>query len=169
MEPIIQIKDLSFGYSKNEEVFRNITLTINSSEIVGIIGKSGSGKSTLCYTIKGIIPHIFRGKLTGNIIVDGIDVLHEIGLGGRGPGRQGLGQKHEAQQCGCDANSEQLPAAAYPIERIHGLNLLEPLWGTRVEVLSAFATSRVCAWERLGLSGHSSTQGIKGSALMLPR
>lgn len=42
----LEIRDLSFGYEGNE-VLKNVDLTINKGEIVGLIGPSGCGKSTL--------------------------------------------------------------------------------------------------------------------------
>jgi ABC-type polar amino acid transport system ATPase subunit len=65
---MIEIKGVhkSFG---DLEVLKGIDLTVNSGEVVSIIGASGSGKSTLLYCINAI------EKINGgNIIVDGIDV-----------------------------------------------------------------------------------------------
>lgn len=42
----VAIKNLSFGYG-DKEIIKNLSLTINKGEILGIKGKSGSGKSTL--------------------------------------------------------------------------------------------------------------------------
>lgn len=42
----IEIKNLNFKYNE-KYVLKNINLTINQGEIVGLVGKSGSGKSTL--------------------------------------------------------------------------------------------------------------------------
>lgn len=42
----IEIKNLNFKYNE-KDVLKNINLTINQGEIVGLVGKSGSGKSTL--------------------------------------------------------------------------------------------------------------------------
>lgn len=42
----IEISDLSFSYG-DKKVLKNINLTINPNETIGIVGESGSGKSTL--------------------------------------------------------------------------------------------------------------------------
>ena len=44
----LEIVDLSFGYSKSEDlVFKELNFTIFKGEKIGIVGSSGSGKSTL--------------------------------------------------------------------------------------------------------------------------
>lgn len=45
--PKIELKNVSFGYSKKDFVFKNLTLSINPGEKVGLVGHSGSGKSSL--------------------------------------------------------------------------------------------------------------------------
>lgn len=53
---ILEINDLSVKYGKEEPVVKNIKISINNKEIVGIVGESGSGKSTLLRAILGILP-----------------------------------------------------------------------------------------------------------------
>ena len=45
-KPIIQLKSLTLN-QMNNEIFHNISLTINSGEFVYLIGETGSGKSSL--------------------------------------------------------------------------------------------------------------------------
>ncbi len=49
----IKFENVSFSYSKNEErpVLKNINLSINSGEVVGIVGGTGSAKTTLVQQI----------------------------------------------------------------------------------------------------------------------
>ena len=49
----IQFLNLSFSYRPNQEILRNIQLSIKSGEKVMILGPSGSGKSTLFKLLKG--------------------------------------------------------------------------------------------------------------------
>ena len=46
METIIQIRNISKSFGKNE-VLKDISLDVNKGEVITIIGSSGSGKSTL--------------------------------------------------------------------------------------------------------------------------
>lgn len=66
----IQIRDLSFSYpEKKVKNIKNINLTINKGDIIGIIGKSGSGKTTLLNNISNLLK--FEG---GEIIFDDIKI-----------------------------------------------------------------------------------------------
>ena len=51
----IELRDVSFQYSRFEdEVLKNINLTIGKNEKIAIVGPSGSGKSTLVKVIAGL-------------------------------------------------------------------------------------------------------------------
>lgn len=52
---ILEIKDLSFEYTKNMKVLENINLEINSEDFLAIIGPNGGGKSTLLKLILGLL------------------------------------------------------------------------------------------------------------------
>lgn len=55
---VLEIKDVCKKYSNNKKVktvvLRNINLTLNNNEFVGIMGASGSGKTTLMNIASGI-------------------------------------------------------------------------------------------------------------------
>ncbi len=69
----IVIEDLSYTYSPKtpyEKVaLKNITLTIDDGEFLGIVGHTGSGKSTLVSHFNGLTK-----LMSGKLIVDGIDL-----------------------------------------------------------------------------------------------
>ncbi len=69
----IVIEDLSYTYSPKtpyEKVaLKNITLTIDDGEFLGIVGHTGSGKSTLISHFNGLTK-----LMSGKLIVDGIDL-----------------------------------------------------------------------------------------------
>ena len=50
---LLEVKDLSFGYSKDNILFKDITFALSRGETLGIIGKNGKGKSTLLNVIAG--------------------------------------------------------------------------------------------------------------------
>ena len=50
---LVEVKDLSFGYTKENILFKNISFALSRGETIGIIGKNGKGKSTLLNTIAG--------------------------------------------------------------------------------------------------------------------
>ncbi len=50
---LVEVKDLSFGYTPDNILFKNITFALSRGETIGIIGKNGKGKSTLLNTIAG--------------------------------------------------------------------------------------------------------------------
>ncbi|MDQ7042084.1 MAG: ABC-F family ATP-binding cassette domain-containing protein [Sulfurimonas sp.] len=50
---MLEVEDLSFGYSPENLLFKDISFSIKRGECIGIIGKNGKGKSTLLNTIAG--------------------------------------------------------------------------------------------------------------------
>lgn len=70
--PIIELKNFGFRYEGSEEVvLKNLNLTINEGDFVGIVGCNRAGKSTLCKCMVGILPFVMGGQWEGEIIVDG--------------------------------------------------------------------------------------------------
>ncbi|TMV44263.1 ABC transporter ATP-binding protein [Paenibacillus mesophilus] len=55
MEPILTISKLSGGYIWNRPVIRELELSINPGEMVGLIGLNGAGKSTTIKHILGLL------------------------------------------------------------------------------------------------------------------
>lgn len=51
----IEIKNGSFGYSKDSLILKNINFTVNDGEIFTILGKNGIGKTTLLKCINGVL------------------------------------------------------------------------------------------------------------------
>jgi polar amino acid transport system ATP-binding protein len=71
MNPVVQITALRKSFGTNE-VLKGIDLTVQSGEVIAIIGKSGSGKSTLLRCINGL--ETFQD---GALTVDGKPLLHD--------------------------------------------------------------------------------------------
>ncbi len=66
----IKIRNLGFAYSE-APVLKNINLEIKDGEFLGIVGPTGSGKTTFAFCLNGIIPHLIRGKFSGEVEVSG--------------------------------------------------------------------------------------------------
>ena len=66
---ILELKDIKGGYTKNVDILRGVSLSIEEGEALGIIGLNGSGKSTLGKSIMNMLPH-----QSGTIILDGEDI-----------------------------------------------------------------------------------------------
>jgi len=52
---ILNVKNVLSGYG-SMEILHNISLSVKSGDIVGIIGSNGAGKSTLLRTVSGLLP-----------------------------------------------------------------------------------------------------------------
>ena len=65
----IIFSDVSFAYTKDKNVLRNINLKIKSGEMIGIIGGIGSSKSTLV----NLIPRLYD-VTSGSIKIGNVDV-----------------------------------------------------------------------------------------------
>ena len=55
-ETILEIKNVSFGYTERQQVLRNINFQVKKGEMLSIVGKNGAGKSTLSSLICGFLP-----------------------------------------------------------------------------------------------------------------
>lgn len=76
MSAIIEMECVSFSYGTAADgayALKDIDLSIEEGTFVGLIGPSGAGKSTLASAITGAIPHHYRGRLFGSILVAGLD------------------------------------------------------------------------------------------------
>jgi len=71
MQPVVQITALRKSFGANE-VLKGIDLSVQSGEVIAVIGKSGSGKSTLLRCINGL--ETFQ---EGALTVDGKPLLHD--------------------------------------------------------------------------------------------
>ncbi|MBR2557057.1 MAG: ATP-binding cassette domain-containing protein [Methanobrevibacter sp.] len=62
----LKAENISFSYNKKREILKDVSLSLSSDKIIGLIGDSGSGKSTLCKIIAGYITNY-----SGNVTLDG--------------------------------------------------------------------------------------------------
>ena len=71
MRELLKFEDINISYEKRQVLY-DLSFSLNSGEILGVVGNSGCGKSTLLKSIMGLSgPKV----LTGNIFFENIDLL----------------------------------------------------------------------------------------------
>ena len=65
----LKASNISFSYNKKKQILNDISLSLDSNQIIGLIGDSGSGKSTLCKIMAGYITNF-----TGEVTIDGKEI-----------------------------------------------------------------------------------------------
>ena len=61
----LELKNVDFGYNKQNKIIQNLNLQIKENQIIGINGKSGVGKSTLLKLIMGM-----QNPTSGEILIN---------------------------------------------------------------------------------------------------
>lgn len=98
MDNIIEVKNITFGYEKNEKILKNVSFSIKKGEYVTLIGHNGSGKSTLAKLLCFILE-----PDAGEIFIDGIkleeknvsEIRNKIGVVFQNPDNQFIGSSVE--------------------------------------------------------------------------
>lgn len=71
---IIKFENVTFTYpTRTEPAIINCSFTVKKGDCVLVTGPTGCGKSTLLKMLNGIIPHLSKGKLSGNVQIAGLD------------------------------------------------------------------------------------------------
>lgn len=68
---MLRLENIYVSYDGKTNILKNINLTVNSGEWIGVIGKSGSGKSTLLRSINLLV----KAK-SGNIFFNDINIMN---------------------------------------------------------------------------------------------
>lgn len=77
MKPLLQVEDLTIAFmneNKQNVVVEDVNFSINSGEIVSIVGESGCGKSVTALSILGLLSANAR-VIKGRILFEGKDLL----------------------------------------------------------------------------------------------
>jgi energy-coupling factor transporter ATP-binding protein EcfA2 len=69
---MIEVTDLAVHYGK-QPALESISFTVGRGEFVLLSGPSGCGKSTLARSLNGLIPHTSSARMTGRVVVDGLE------------------------------------------------------------------------------------------------
>lgn len=73
---MLELKNIHFSYLE-KEVLKGINLSIREGQTVVLTGPSGCGKTSILRLINGVIPHYYKGKLTGDLTWKGTSMIHD--------------------------------------------------------------------------------------------
>ena len=91
---MIVFDDVWFGYDGSDrQVLRGVDLEVPEGELALVAGPTGVGKSTLLGAVNGAVPHSTGGRLSGQVLVAGLDtrdhpprdLAHVVGRVGQDP------------------------------------------------------------------------------------
>ncbi len=66
----IRFENVTYGYGKEKDVLKNLSLDIDKGKIFALVGPSGGGKTTICH----LIPRFYQVE-KGKIFIDDVDIL----------------------------------------------------------------------------------------------
>ena len=71
-QPAVRVRDLTYRYrGQDKPALEGVSLDVTRGEFVVVMGPSGAGKSTLCVSLNGLVPHFFRGRIDGEVRING--------------------------------------------------------------------------------------------------
>ncbi|GAA2183995.1 ABC transporter ATP-binding protein [Brooklawnia cerclae] len=111
--PNLRVTDLRVSYPGGHEAVHGVSFTVDEGESVALVGESGCGKTSCVRAVQDLLDP--RAKVSGSVLVSGIDLL-------RMPGKQR--RRFSARQLGYVA---QDPYGAYDPLRTVGHHVREPL------------------------------------------
>lgn len=153
MEPVIRIQDLNVWY-REEQALKGITAEIPAHQITAIIGPSGCGKTTLLRSLNRLLDETDGTKVTGRILLNGIDVY------GRG-----VDVTEVRTRVGMLAPKPfPLPMSIYDNvaygRRIHGLQVLDKGNGRNLDRIVEHFLRAAGLWEEVKDRLHAPASGL---------
>lgn len=153
MEPVIRIQDLNVWYS-GEQALKGITAEIPAHQITAIIGPSGCGKTTLLRSLNRLLDETDGTRVTGRILLNGIDVY------GRG-----VDVTEVRTRVGMLAPKPfPLPMSIYENvaygRRIHGLQVLDRGNGRNLDRIVEHFLCAAGLWEEVKDRLHAPASGL---------
>lgn len=103
-DPVVLAERLAFRYFGAQCGLAEISMRVQPGHSLLVTGSSGSGKSTLMRCLSGLIPHLYRGQLSGCVTIDGLStvemplwrLMEQVGLVFQNPAAQML--THSVEQ-----------------------------------------------------------------------
>lgn len=72
MKPLLRFENINYSYEKDRKALNNVSVVLNSSEKVVILGNNGAGKSTFFMCCNGVlVPQSGKIYLEGQVISSG--------------------------------------------------------------------------------------------------
>ena len=72
MSALLEVNSVTVSYGRGP-VVRDLSLKVDTGDVLGIVGESGCGKTTLAWTILGLLPAYAR--VSGSVVFEGQDLL----------------------------------------------------------------------------------------------
>ncbi len=160
-QALVEVEGLTFRYRRaSEPAVRDVTMRIDPGEVLLVAGPSGCGKSTLLRAMNGLVPHAYKGELSGTVRVAGRpttelrlrEITETVGTLLQDPGKQIIGTTVEAELAFGPENFGMAPDAIRA-------RIDEVIAQTRIEQLAGRETAH--------LSGGEQQLLAMGGALML--
>ncbi|MBO0452621.1 energy-coupling factor ABC transporter ATP-binding protein [Candidatus Enterococcus murrayae] len=104
---LIELENVTYRYPLDSEaIIKNIDLSLEKGKVYGLIGSNQAGKTTLCNIIRGFIPEMFLGELSGKVTYKGQAIQQynigalaaEIGYSSQNPFTQISGVKDTVEE-----------------------------------------------------------------------
>ena len=71
----IELKEITYTYPlMKEPALKNVSCSLELGKFYGVIGENAGGKTTFCNLLRGLIPHFYKGKLIGDMTINGEDI-----------------------------------------------------------------------------------------------
>src|SRR2546421_7187709 len=71
---MIEFSQVTVTYpDASRPVLSDVSLRIEEGELCLVAGPTGAGKSTFLGALNGLVPHFTGGRLSGRVLVDGLD------------------------------------------------------------------------------------------------
>jgi energy-coupling factor transporter ATP-binding protein EcfA2 len=80
---VLALDSVTYRYAgATRPSLRDVSLTLDDGEVVGLAGPSEAGKTTLCLVASGLAPRTVGGTLTGRLLLEGEDAapmpMHQL-------------------------------------------------------------------------------------------